>query len=71
MKDLGETSYILSIKIYRDGSKRMFSLSQSRYIDFVLKRFNMEEIKEVSCPWVMAYNSLRRCLLRHPKREIE
>ena len=45
MKDLGEVSYILGIKIYRDRSKRMLSLSQSRYIDLVLKRFNMEGSK--------------------------
>ena len=30
MKDLGEASYILGIKIYRDRSKRMLGLSQSR-----------------------------------------
>ena len=41
MKDLDEASYILGIKIYKDRSKRMLSLSQSRYIDLVLKRFNM------------------------------
>ena len=28
MKDLGETSYILSIKVYKDRSKRMTGLSQ-------------------------------------------
>ena len=33
MKDLGEAAYILGIKIYRDKSKRMISLSQSTYID--------------------------------------
>ena len=41
MKDLGEASYILGIKIYRDRSKRMLGLSQSRYIDLILKRFNI------------------------------
>ena len=45
MKDLGETFYILSIKIYRDRSKKMLGLSQSRYNDLMLKRFNMEESK--------------------------
>ena len=45
MKDLGETSYILGIKIYRDRSKRMLGLSQSRYIDLVLKRFSMDGSK--------------------------
>ena len=32
MKDLDEASYILGIKIYRDRSKSMLGLSQSRYI---------------------------------------
>ena len=45
MKDLGEASYILGIKNYRDRSKRMLGLSQSRYIDLVLKRFDMEGSK--------------------------
>ena len=45
MKDLGESSYILEIKIYRDRSKRMLGLSQSKYIDLILKRFSMDGSK--------------------------
>ena len=71
MKDLDDTSYILGIKIYKDRAKKILSLSQWRYIDLVLKRFNMEGNKRGYLLWVMAYNSLRRCLLRHLKREIE
>ena len=41
MKDLGEATYILGIKIYRDRYKRLLSLSQSTYIDKVLNRFAM------------------------------
>jgi hypothetical protein len=41
MKDLGEVSYILGIKIYRDRSKRLIGLSQDTYIDKVLNRFNI------------------------------
>ena len=33
MKDLGEASYILGIKIYRDRSRRLIGLSQSTYLD--------------------------------------
>ncbi|KAL0277990.1 UNVERIFIED_CONTAM: Retrovirus-related Pol polyprotein from transposon TNT 1-94 [Sesamum radiatum] len=33
MKDMGETSYILGIKIYRDRSRRMLGLTQSSYIE--------------------------------------
>jgi hypothetical protein len=46
MKDLGEVTYILGIKIYRDRSKRLLGLSQDMYIDNVLKRFNMEQSKK-------------------------
>jgi hypothetical protein len=46
MKDLGEASYILGIKIYRDRSKRLIGLSQDTYIDKVLNRFNMQESKK-------------------------
>jgi len=50
MKDLGEAAYILGIKIYRDRSKRLLGLSQSTYIDKVLKRFSMEESKRGFLP---------------------
>ena len=49
LKDLGEATYILGIKIYRDRSKRLLGLSQSTYIDKMLKRFSMEQSKRV-CP---------------------
>ena len=41
-KDLGEAAYILSIKIYRDRSRRLIGLSQSTYLDKVLKKFKMD-----------------------------
>ena len=37
MKDLGEASYILGMRIYRDRSKRLLDLSQSMYINTILK----------------------------------
>ncbi|KAL0287317.1 UNVERIFIED_CONTAM: Retrovirus-related Pol polyprotein from transposon TNT 1-94 [Sesamum radiatum] len=42
MKDMGETSYILGIKINRDRSRRLLGPTQSLYIEKVLKRFKME-----------------------------
>ena len=45
MKDLGEAAYILGIKIYRDRSQWLLGLSQSGYIDKVLKRFSMQDSK--------------------------
>ena len=37
MKDLGEAAYILGIKIYRDRARCLIGLSQSTYLDKVLK----------------------------------
>ncbi|GJR78546.1 retrotransposon protein, putative, ty1-copia subclass [Tanacetum coccineum] len=48
MKDLGEAAFILGIKIYRDRSKRLIGLSQSAYIDKILKRFKMDTSKRGS-----------------------
>lgn len=45
MKDLGEATYILGIFIYRDRANRTIGLSQSLYIDKILKWFNMFESK--------------------------
>jgi hypothetical protein len=42
MKDLGEAAYILGIKIYRDRSRCLIGLSQSTYIDKILKKFRMD-----------------------------
>ncbi|KAK8656121.1 hypothetical protein V6N13_108680 [Hibiscus sabdariffa] len=50
MKDLGEAAYVLGVKIYRDRSRRLRGLSQSTYIDKVLKRFNMETSKKGFLP---------------------
>ncbi|GKD59643.1 hypothetical protein Tco_1297152 [Tanacetum coccineum] len=45
---LGEAAYILEIKIIRDRSKRLISLSQSAYFDKILKKFKMENSKRGS-----------------------
>jgi hypothetical protein len=37
MKDLGETSYVLGLKIYRDRNKSILGLSQQTYIDKIPK----------------------------------
>ena len=46
MKDLREASDILGIKIYRDRSRRLLGLSQSTYIDIMMKWINMENFKK-------------------------
>jgi len=43
MKDLGEASYVLGIKIHRDRSRYTLGLSQKAYIEKVLARFDMQD----------------------------
>ena len=50
MKDLGEAAFILGIKIYRDRSRRLIGLSQSTYLDKVLKKFKMDQSKKGFLP---------------------
>jgi hypothetical protein len=50
MKDMGEVAYILGIMIYRDRSRHPLALSQSTYIDKVLKRSKMENSKKGNLP---------------------
>nr|GEY76312.1 retrotransposon protein, putative, Ty1-copia subclass [Tanacetum cinerariifolium] len=50
MKDLGEATYILGIKIYKDRSRRLIGLCQSSYIEKILKRFCIEDSKRGSIP---------------------
>ena len=46
MKDLGKATYVLGIKIYRDRSRRLIGLSQSAYLDKILKKFKMDQAKK-------------------------
>ena len=50
MKDLGEAAYILGVKIYRDRSNKLLGLSQSTYIDKMLKKYSMDQSKKVFVP---------------------
>ena len=46
IKNLGEASFIFGMKIYRDRSKKLLGLSQSTYINTVLKKFSMKNFKK-------------------------
>ena len=50
-KDLAEAAYILSIKIYRDRSRRLIRLSMSTYLDKIFEEVQNGPVKEsvLSC----------------------
>lgn len=50
MKDMGEASYILGVKITRDQSRRFLSLSQETYLKKILERFGMQDCKPIDTP---------------------
>ena len=41
MKDMGKTTYVIEIKIFRNRSQEMLGLSQKSYINKVLERFRI------------------------------
>ena len=45
MKDLGDASFVLGIKIHRDRSRGILGLSQESYIENVLKRYGMQKLQ--------------------------
>ncbi|MCO5562441.1 hypothetical protein L7F22_016069 [Adiantum nelumboides] len=58
MKNMGEASHILGMRIQQDRSKKMLYLSQEEYIDKVLQRFNMDMEKALMTP-LSSYVKLR------------
>jgi Reverse transcriptase (RNA-dependent DNA polymerase) len=50
MKDLGEASYVLDLKIHIDRNKGILRLSQQTYIDKILKRYGMKNYKPGNTP---------------------
>ena len=50
MKNMGEASYVLGVKIIRDRAKRLLSLSQETYIKRMLERYHMQNSKPMDNP---------------------
>ena len=69
MKDLGELSYILGIKLFRDRKRRIMGLSQVTYIEKVLSRFSIDNSKKGLLPFRHG-RSPRISVLKHKRREI-
>ena len=52
MKDLGEASFVLEIKIHRDRENGVLGLSQKTYLEKVLKKYSMQNYKPSPAPIV-------------------
>ena len=63
MKDMGEASYDIGIKIHRERSRGILGLSQETYINKVLERFNMKNFSPIVAQIVKGDKfDLNRCL---------
>ncbi|WKA00618.1 hypothetical protein VitviT2T_018956 [Vitis vinifera] len=68
MKDMGEASYVIGIKIHRDRFKGILGLSQETYINKVLERFRMKNCSPSVSPIVKGDRfNLDQC----PKNDLE
>ena len=52
MKDMGDASYVISIKIFGDKHNGILGLSQETYINKVLERFRMKDCSQSVAPIV-------------------
>nr|KYP63408.1 Retrovirus-related Pol polyprotein from transposon TNT 1-94 [Cajanus cajan] len=68
MKNLGEASFVLGIKIHRDRFSKFLGLSQKAYIDHILKQFNMKHCKPNDVPIAKGD---KLCKDQCPKNDIE
>ena len=50
MTDLGEAHYCLRIQITRDRTKGAIQINQTKYIENILQRFNMQDCKPAATP---------------------
>ena len=68
MKDMGEASYVIGIKIERDRYRGILGLSQEAYINKVLERFRMKDCSPSIAPIVKGDKlNLNQC----PKNDFE
>lgn len=60
MKDLGPAKHILGMEIVRDRKAKRLWLSQEKYIEQVLERFNMKNARPVNTPLAAHFKLSRR-----------
>ena len=70
IKDIGEATYILGIRITRDKDSRLLYLDQEKYLEKVLKKFNyMDQCKALSMP-ICTRQILSKDMYPHTNKDI-
>ena len=70
MKDLGETQYILRIKVLTDYKSRKIATSQATYILKLLVKYVLQNVRRVCSPLGMKFIFLRINVMRRRRRKI-
>ena len=47
MKDMAEANYVFDVKIIRDRAKRLLGVTQETFIKKMLKRYHMQDNKQM------------------------
>jgi len=68
MKDMGDASYVIGIKIHKDRLQGILGLSQEAYINKIIERFQM---KDCSPSVALIVKGDRFNLNQYPKNDFE
>ena len=69
MKDMGEATYILGVKILRDCSKKLWYLSPELYINKILKWLQMQHGKPINTFIAKEKGFSRRMCFKTPQEK--
>ena len=69
MKDIGETFYILGVKIHSDRSHKQVTLLQEHYIKNILEWFNMQDCNPIDTPFAKGENLSKEMGPKTPKEK--
>ena len=69
MKDMGEASYILGVKIYIDRSNKLVALSQEHYIKKIFEWFNMQDCNPIDTPFARGENLSKEMSQKTPEEK--
>ncbi|TAQ86432.1 hypothetical protein B7494_g5235 [Chlorociboria aeruginascens] len=50
IKDLGDINIILGLRIYRDRASRTLKINQEGYVQGMLERFKLQDLKPIALP---------------------
>ena len=66
---MGETFYILGVKIYSDRSHILVTLLQEHYIKNIIEWFNMQDFNPIETPFARGENLSKEMGPKTPKEK--